>query len=153
MYFEVINNDEFNGRKEVLGTVKFPLVKIERQDEYDLELEIPDDNDDNVIMAKINAKIQFIWSIYKYYQDQLTKSERVLQNCQAMLTKTNKLLENLNEPMKYIEASQDRFVPVEIARPESNSVIVFKSPNEGENSKQYQYADQIENFIKNTLST
>ncbi|MFO0000551.1 MAG: hypothetical protein ACK559_05435, partial [bacterium] len=94
-----------------------------------------------------------IWSIYKYYQDQLTKSERVLQNCQAMLTKTNKLLENLNEPMKYIEASQDRFVPMEIARPESNSVIVFKSPNEGENSKQYQYADQIENFIKNTLST
>lgn len=165
LYFEVINNDEISGRKEVLGTVSFPLNKIERQDEYDLELEIPDENDENVNMAKINAKIQFIWSIYKYYQDLLTKSERVLQNCQAMLVKTNKLLENLNEPLRFFEAVDNRG---DFNFP-NNEADMGRGFGDGNNSlgtlrvkstantqedhtKQYEVADKLENFIKNTFS-
>jgi hypothetical protein len=63
LYFEVLTIDR-RGTKEILGAVKFPLDKIERQEEYDLELEIPDENDERIITAKINAKIKFIWSIY-----------------------------------------------------------------------------------------
>ena len=83
----------------------------------------------------------------------LTKSERVLQNCQAMLIKTNKLLENLNEPLKYIEAAEGKFEPIEVNRAESNSVIRYKSTSVQEgHTKQYEVADQLENFIKNTFS-
>jgi hypothetical protein len=167
IYFEVINNDEMTGRKEVLGTVSFPLYKIERQDEYDLELEIPDENDENVNMAKINAKIQFIWSIYKYYQDLLTKSERVLQNCQAMLQKTNRLLENLNEPFKYMEAMENRdnrAADLAVNEPDYargfgegnnslNTLRVKSTAGTIENhTKQYEVADKLENFIKTTIS-
>ena len=169
IYFEVMNNDETTGRKEVLGTVSFPLYKIERQDEYDLELEIPDEHDENVNMAKINAKIQFIWSIYKYYQDQLTKSERVLANCQAMLQKTNRLLENLNEPFKYMEAVEDRnnrqadhaaLNEADFARGfgEGNNTTSLRvrstttAGTQENHTKQYEVADKLENFIKTTIS-
>ncbi len=151
--------------KVTLGTVKFPLDRIERQEEYELELEIPDEDDDNLIMAKINAKIQFIWSIYKYYQDMYTKNERALQNCNTMLQKTTRLLENLNEPFKFVEMAGTG-VP-QISKEEENrkevaSKILYKKQEPShvqlrpqahpENTDQYQMADKIENLIKTTFS-
>lgn len=131
-----------------------------------MEIEIPDDN--NLIMAKINAKIQFIWSIYKYYQDLLTKSEKVLQIYSGSIQKTNKLLENLNEPLKFFEAVDnkgDHIDPVRgINNSNSQNQIIKKleknvdhTANTGNNvqenhTKQYEVADKLENFIKTTLS-
>lgn len=167
LYFEVINNDDVHNEKQILGTVRFPLESIERQEEYELELEIPDDNDENIIMAKINAKVHFIWSMYKYYQDMLTKSERVLNNCTAMLQKTNRLLENLNEPFKYLEyvgrsdAKVKNLLEEEIEKPHRLNYRSQHNPpshsNQSatiglENNNQYKYADQLENFIKTTFS-
>jgi hypothetical protein len=173
LYFDVLNTDR-KGAKEILGTVKFPLDKIERQEEYDLELEIPDENDERIITAKINAKIKFIWSIYKYYQDLLAKSERNLQNCNAMLQKTNKLIENLNEPLKFVEGLGDKFesennnksrnndsfdrhnvIKAKAARgPIRSQQVVDESPQgiSKNNNMQYIYADKIENFVKGTFS-
>jgi hypothetical protein len=78
-----------------IGTVRFPLDKIENQDEYDVLLEIPDEEDEKIINAKINAKIKFVWSIYKLYQDLFAKSEKALQTYKQLLDKSNQYLENL----------------------------------------------------------
>jgi hypothetical protein len=164
LYFEVINNDD--SEKLTLGTVKFPLDRIERQEEYELELEIPDEDDENLIMAKINAKIQFIWSIYKYYQDMYTKNERALQNCNIMLQKTTRLLENLNEPFKFVEMVGSGLPQVsnkeEENRKDAPSKIVYKKQEPShvqlrpqahpEHADQYQMADKIENLIKTSFS-
>ena len=106
LFFDVYNINE-NNSENLIGTVKFPLDTIEKQEEYDLELEIPDEEDEKVINAKINAKIRFIWSIYKYYQDLYTKSERSLQNYNSQLQKTYQLLDSLNEPMKYLIMAEE----------------------------------------------
>ena len=155
-------NMDDNDVESALGTVKFPLDKIEKQEEYDLELEIPDEYDERIINAKINAKIRFVWSTYKYYQDLYAKSERVLQNYNAMLTRTFQLIENLNEPLKYFNVMEDNFEnQKEIVRDGSSNILRSKGGNINigaggttnvNHTKQYQYADQVEDFIKNTLS-
>ncbi len=148
----MINTDDRTG-KDILGTVKFPLDRIERQEEYDLELEIPDENDENLIMAKINAKIQFIWSVYKYYQDLSTKNERTLQNCANMLQKTTSLLENLNEPFKFVEFvgnKNENSWNVEESTP--NKIQYKTSAGHQDHTQQYEVADKLENFIKTSFS-
>ena len=151
-------NVDDNDEESALGTVKFPLDKIEKQEEYDLELEIPDEHDEKIINAKINAKIRFVWSTYKYYQDLYAKSERTLQNYNTMLTRTYQLIENLNEPLKYFNIMEDNFENhKEKARDNSPNAIKNvrggNNPSSGvDHTKQYQYADQVEDFIKNTLS-
>jgi len=129
-----------------------------------LELEIPDENDEKIITAKINAKIKFIWSIYKYYEGLQAKSDRILQNSNAMLQKTNKLIDNLNEPLKFTEAMSDKFQQ-EVAQDSSGEPHVIlkakggpknhagQNPNTSDvYNPQYAYADKIENFVKTSFS-
>lgn len=161
LYFEVLNTDQF-GQKEVIGAVKFPLDRIEKQEEYDLELEIPDENDDRIIMAKINAKIKFVWSVYKLYQDKLNKSERLLQNYNNMLQKTNKLLENLNEPMRFFQAVEEKYDSDNKSNNSEDRANKIKLKGKKhtdtlgnqlvDHTKQYEMADKLENLLKTTLS-
>lgn len=95
--FEVLNMDQkFSERFESLGIVKFSLGMIANQEEYDVVLEIPDTEDENIIIAKINAKIQFIWSFFKLYTDKLSKSEENIYNLQLSLQKKKNVLSHLN---------------------------------------------------------
>jgi hypothetical protein len=93
--FEVLNRDTTSIETKV-GFVNFPLARIENQDEYEVLLEIHDDQDDSFVKAKINAKIKFVWSMYKLYQDMFNASEKKLKNLQNLLDKSYQLLENLN---------------------------------------------------------
>jgi flavoprotein len=91
----VLNKDT-TGIETKVGVVNFPLARIENQDEYEVLLEIHDEQDDNHVKAKINAKIKFVWSMYKMYQDMFNTSEKKLKNLQNLLDKSYQLLENLN---------------------------------------------------------
>lgn len=145
-------NTDDSGQEFPIGMVKFPLDKIERQDEYDLELEIPDENDEKIITAKINAKIRFIWSWYKYYQDLYTKSEKHLQNYTNTIQRTNNLLENLNEPLKYFEVVEDNEYQKEFSKKEKEIIFIKQLGSVMDHKKQYEVADKLENMIKNTFS-
>jgi hypothetical protein len=72
------------------------LTKIENQDEYEVLLEIPDIEDESIVNARINAKIRFFWSHYKYYEDLYNTSEKRVKNLKALLDKSYQLLANLN---------------------------------------------------------
>lgn len=76
--------------------MKFSLNLIERQDEYDVLLEVPDINDEGEIYAKINAKIQFIWSLHKFYNDELVKSEDNFNKIKTLISAKQQVLSNLN---------------------------------------------------------
>lgn len=69
---------------------------ITNQEEYDVILEIPDSTNEDFISAKIYAKIQFIWSYYIYYKENLIKTEENLQNIQIMLLKKKNILKHLD---------------------------------------------------------
>ena len=59
-------------------------------------LEVPDPNDENEVYAKINAKIQFIWSLYKYHSEELAKSEERIDNLKNLISQKQNILKNLN---------------------------------------------------------
>ena len=59
-------------------------------------LEVPDPNDENEVYAKINAKIQFIWSFYKFYSEELVKSEERINNLKNLIYQKQTILKNLN---------------------------------------------------------
>jgi hypothetical protein len=95
--FEVLDIDPANSADcQSLGIVKFSLGMIANQEEYDVVLEIPDPEDDNNITAKINAKIQFIWSYYKLFSEKLSKTEENIYNLQLSLQKKRNVLSHLN---------------------------------------------------------
>jgi len=95
--FEVLDIDPANpANRESLGIVKFSLGMISNQEEYDVVLEIPDPEDENSITAKINAKIQFIWSFYKLYSEKLSQTEENIYNLQLSLQKKRTVLNHLN---------------------------------------------------------
>lgn len=69
---------------------------IQKQEEYDVLLEVPDLNDEREVHAKINAKIQFIWSLHKFYSDELIKTEERFNNIKNMIYQKQNILKNLN---------------------------------------------------------
>lgn len=95
LYLNVLNTDRLN-IESIIGEVRFPLDQLENQEEYDILLEIPDEEDDEIINAKVNAKIQFIWSPFKMYQDLHAKSEKIINTYNNMIAKSNHLLQNLS---------------------------------------------------------
>ena len=95
--FEVINLDRKNPENyESLGEVRFSLGMINNQEEYDVVLEIPDMQNDEEISATINAKIQFIWSFYRFYSDKLNLTEENIYNLQISLQQKRVILKHLN---------------------------------------------------------
>lgn len=95
--FEILNLDPDDNSKQItLGSVRFSLNLIERQEEYDVLLEVPDVNDERDVYAKINAKIQFIWSLHKFYTDELVKSEERFNKIKALISSKQNTLTNLN---------------------------------------------------------
>jgi len=68
-YLEICATDLSSNSSEVLGRVNLPLdEKFPTQDEYVLDIGIPDEMSNNNI-ATISTKIQFIRSYKRYYDD------------------------------------------------------------------------------------
>jgi hypothetical protein len=162
MLFEVLDMDRNDVEKKI-GSVNFPLTKIENQEEYEVLLEIQDERDDSIVNAKINAKIKFYWSNYKYYEDLYNSSEKKVNNLKIMLDKSNQLLDNLNgifllivEPFKnmtavkqIIEEPQPQYVPPEPLRVEQNNK---KQARNNLQTIEEQVAYNIETIIKSKFS-
>ena len=70
---EGINDNE---ERFTIGSKVFPLNTIESQDEYEVQIIIPEKNDDSKPAAHINCKIIFYWSDFQFY-DEKRKIRRV----------------------------------------------------------------------------
>ncbi len=92
----LIGADDNEGEDQLLGKIKFPLRQITKQDEYDAVLEIPDEKDEKLIVLKVKAKLRFIWSYSKLFQDLIIKTEKSISICERSLEKSNFLIEDLN---------------------------------------------------------
>ena len=89
-------------RQISIGSVRFALNLIQKQEEYDVLLEVPDMNDEKEVHAKINAKIQFIWSLHKFYSDELVKSEERFNNIKNLIYQKQNILKNLNGMLLFL---------------------------------------------------
>lgn len=95
LYFEISLIDTITKKDEIIGKVKFPIDRLVNQDEYDIDIGIPDDYADGYL-ATIKTKLQFIRSFYKYYQVLATKSENTKKELEYSLNDYQKLFKNLN---------------------------------------------------------
>jgi len=100
-YLEICATDLNSNSSEVLGRVNLPLdEKFPTQDEYVLDIGIPDEMSNNNI-ATISTKIQFIRSYKQYYDDLAINSEKNKESLEQSLRESQKLFENLNEPFGF----------------------------------------------------
>jgi hypothetical protein len=127
-------------------------------------LEIPDEADESIVNARINAKIKFFWSEYKYYEDLYNACEKKLKNLKLLLDKSYQLLENLNgkivltiEPFRSME--EDRTEEIKRQRNlyvqnelESDRATMKKEQAPTIPPLEQQIAESIETTIQKNLS-
>ncbi len=78
----------------------FPLEEITTQDEYGVQITLPEEKNQDQVVAFINAKITLHWSDYKFYLDKVKNSEIRIRKLNEALFKVNQYLSQINELYK-----------------------------------------------------
>jgi len=80
-----------------IGSKVFPLDDINSQEEYLVQIVIPETDNPNKIAAYINAKIIFYMSDYKYYESLRKKQEKRLKKYMTVANKATEYLKYVRE--------------------------------------------------------
>jgi hypothetical protein len=130
-----------DGDKE-LGKSEVPLNNIENQEEYELDLEIPDEKDETQILIVLHTKVTFIWSYHQKYeelsQQAKNKAEGIKKN---VYQKTKEILMDLDKPFNLLSYDQDK-----LEKGAFGKGALWKT-----NDKEFEYADKIEGQLKTSL--
>ena len=110
LMFEILDILETNNQS-LIGSVVFEINNIEKQEEYDVTFDIMDEENIS-INASIYSKILFIWSQFKYYDDQYIKSFELARNYKEVLDKSLYYLDILNDSFSTSKLSNDNSVNV-----------------------------------------
>jgi len=94
--FFMIKVDENNNESEI-GSKRFPLDEITSQEEYIVQITIPEIEDEEQIAAFINCKIVLFWSDYEFFEEKKKKSEAKLKKIKEASSKTNYYLQKIKE--------------------------------------------------------
>ena len=83
--------------KIIFGNKIFPINNIKNQDEYEVEIIIPEKNDEKKSLAQINCKIIFFWSDFMFYDEKRKKLEKKVINLENAINKLKLYLNEINE--------------------------------------------------------
>ena len=86
-----------NKERFMIGKKLFPLNTIENQDEYEVQIIIPEKNDDSKAAAHIHCKIDFYWSDFLFYDEKRKKEEKRVNGLQRAVKKLQKYQDEINE--------------------------------------------------------
>jgi hypothetical protein len=92
----MIKVDENNNESEI-GSKRFPLDEITSQEEYIVQITIPEVEDEDQVAAYINCKIVLFWSDYEFYEEKKKKSEQKLKKLKEAANKTSYYLQKIKE--------------------------------------------------------
>ena len=105
----MIKVDENNNESEI-GKKRFPLDEITSQEEYTVQITIPEIDDEEQEAAQIHCKIVLLWSDYEFFEENFEekkkKSESKLKKLNEALNKTNFYLKNIKEIYGELNASE-----------------------------------------------
>lgn len=90
---EIYNHD--NKNTQILAQSRVPLNSIQNQDEYDIDLEMTEEQGEPNSIWVVKARIVLIWSYFKLYQDSYTKAENSCETFMTSLVKSNTILQSL----------------------------------------------------------
>jgi len=85
------------GKEFDIGSKIFPLTEINSQEEYFVQILVPEIDNPNQIAAFINATIVLYMSDYKYYENLRKKQEQILKLYQKAANKANEYLKCVRE--------------------------------------------------------
>ena len=95
--FIMIKVDEDN-IESIIGSKRFPLDQITSQEEYLVQITIPDiEGEQEIGAAVINCKIVLFWSDYEFYEEKKKKSEMKLKKIKEASNKANYYLQKIKE--------------------------------------------------------
>ena len=95
--FIMLTVDESNV-ESVIGSKRFPLDQITSQEEYLVQITIPEmEGDEEISAAVINCKIILFWSDYEFYEEKKKKSEAKLKKIKEASNKTSYYLQKIKE--------------------------------------------------------
>ena len=80
-----------------IGSKIFPLNDVYSQEEYSVQIIIPEIDDENAVAAYINAKIILYSSDYKFYERQKKKAEKKLKKLTEAAAKAKEYLLKIQE--------------------------------------------------------
>ena len=84
--------------ESIIGSKRFPLDQITSQEEYLVQITIPDiEGEQEIGAAVINCKIVLFWSDYEFYEEKKKKSEMKLKKIKEASNKTNYYLQKIKE--------------------------------------------------------
>ena len=75
----------------------FPLEEITTQDEYGVQITLPEERDQDQVVAFINSKISLHWSDYKFYTEKIKNSEIRIRKLNEASSKVNQYISQINE--------------------------------------------------------
>ena len=99
--FEICTGEGKKEKDEIIGSVRCPIDRVENQEEYEVDIIVPEEKNPDNPVAKISAKMQVIKSFYQYYQELMLKAEENKKNLENLLKESQKLFENLNGKIKF----------------------------------------------------
>ena len=80
-----------------IGSKVFPLEDVNSNEEYIVQIEVPELDNEEQIAAYIHAKIVIYWSDYKYYERLRKKAESKLKKLISATNKVSKYLKIISE--------------------------------------------------------
>ena len=145
--FIMIKVDENNNESEI-GKKRFPLDEITSQEEYTVQITIPEIDDEEQEAAQIHCKIVLFWSDYEFFEEKKKKSELKLKKLNEALNKTNFYLQKIKEVYGELKASESIY---------NNTLnnINNQNNNNNFNNQPYQdnrYTDDKQNLNINNYS-
>ena len=134
-----LNNEEFD-----IGRKTFPLNEITSQEEYKVQITVPEIDDPDTIAAYINANIVLFWSDYAFFEEKKKKSEHKYKKFNDVLNKTNQYLKKIKEIYGDILKTEDRINS-------NNEMSSVRNNNYINSNYQNVYNDKIENYGREKL--
>ena len=97
-HFEFIMKG-INERNQIfdIGSKVFPLTEVNSQEEYLVQIVVPEIENEEQIAAYIKTKILLYWSDYKYYEKKKKKSESKLKKLTIAKNKAEEYLRKIRE--------------------------------------------------------
>jgi len=162
---EVIDMTKKN-EEEVIGTVLIELDRFERQEEYEVKLEIPsEEGETDESGSNVNCRIMVVWSYYELYSEMYKKTELNMKTYKELLERNSILLESLNEPFKNFAYQEIVYINEGVKEESNNNLnqsntqrkVDFKGTRKENLNKKEIYLDEVihnqtERFVKERMS-
>ena len=130
--FELHGINEGNNENNEIGQAFLNLNELIKQEEYEIQLTIPDQENSSRVNSEENAagiiktKVIFIWSYSDYYKEQLVIENDVFEKIESNLNKTKNYLNQLNSLVPFNDNVNDNNL--------SNSINQNINVNNGNNN-------------------